>query len=103
MASRAVIVPFDFFLIRIWLRRNIAVCSTLERGINFRDSYVLKCLPSSLVMPAAMSGVGRRRGGEGMPYGWTFQGDVLVGAGARVWWGGCLKVVKAVLTISDGG
>ena len=27
-----------------------------------------------------------------MPYGWTFQGDELVGVGARVWWGGYLKV-----------
>ena len=61
MASQAVIVPFDFFLISIWLRRNIAVGSTLERGISFRDSYVSKCLPGSLVMPAAISGVGRRR------------------------------------------
>ena len=41
MASRAVTVPLDFFLM------TIAVDSTLERGISLRDSYVLECLPSS--------------------------------------------------------
>lgn len=30
--------PLDFFLISIWLHRNIAEGSTLDRGMRVRDS-----------------------------------------------------------------
>lgn len=61
MARRAVTSPLDFFLISIWLRRKMALGSTLDRGMSLRDWYVSKCFPSSLAIPDAMSVLGSVR------------------------------------------